>query len=126
MSLHDDTDTSWAVTYGAAAAGGSMVAVVSPIREVWEVLYAAAFHDDAGAPGGGFYVDDLVTKIKVGETLASIPQWHRMPLGEQSNLVSPLTLGPGHKLSIETAVGAADGKKWRIEVLKRVLKGVLT
>jgi hypothetical protein len=126
MSLHDDTDVSWFMAYGAVAAGGSMSVVVSPIREVWEVLYAAAFHDDAGNPGGGYYVDDLVTKIKVGETLASIPLWHRVTLGDQSNLVSPLTLGPGHKLSFETAVGAADGKKLRIEVLKRVLKGVLT
>jgi hypothetical protein len=110
---------------GAGAAGGIMTAAATPAGELWEVLYADAYHNDVGALGATWYYDDLVTKIQLGDIHAALAPATRTILATESKIAGSIYLGNGHHLSIETGVGAGAGKQWVLSMLVRKVRGVL-
>jgi hypothetical protein len=71
MSHYDDCPTVNAQVVGGGAAGGVMVANWTPaVGELWEILYADAFHNDAAAPACEWLFTDGVTLIQFGNAAA--------------------------------------------------------
>lgn len=110
---------------GAGASGGIMTAVATPAGELWQVLYADAYHNDTVSLNVTWYFDDLTTKIQLGDTHASLAAATRTIVATESKIVQPFTLGNGQKLSIEVSTGATAGKVWVMSLVVRKVRGVL-
>ena len=65
--LYDDGQVEVVVVVGAVVSANAMhVDVQPPAGVLWELLYVDVFHTDAANPSGGWYFNDGVTNMQIG------------------------------------------------------------
>jgi hypothetical protein len=126
MSFYDNCDAVVVQVVGAGAAGGVMTAVATPVNEVWQILYADAYHNDVAARTVTWFFDDLTLKVQLGDSHAALAAATRTILAVESKIVTPIYLHNGQHLSLEVLAAATDGKIVTLSLLVRKLRGVLS
>lgn len=122
MNLFDDCPTDNFQATGAVAAAGVMtVNWIPAVGELWEVLYADVFHNDAAAPAGAWVFRDGVMPIQFGNA-AALAAATRVSL---YNAGFPPRLYLDHRcmLTYTVAVGATNGCILTLNVIGRRLRG---
>lgn len=122
-NIYEQGDTVVISKQGAAAAGGIMtVEYETTVVALIEILYAVCFHDDAAGPVVSWYYNDISAKIGIADGVALAADT-RQALYDITNFPFPLYLNPGHKISVEVAAGATNGKKLTLHMIVRLVPG---
>lgn len=128
MSMFEDCPTEVREVIGAPAAGGAMtVSFVPAVGERWEILYASVRHDDVAAPAGYWQVGDGVLALPISVAAALLPNTY-LPL-YNANISGRLFLtyldAFTQNLEYDVDVGATGGSILTLDIIGRVLRGVL-
>jgi hypothetical protein len=122
MKLFDSCPTRNYQVNGAAAAAGVMRVDWTPAAgEVWEILYADIFHNDAAAPSGAWLFTDGVTLIQFGNG-AALASGVRRSL-YYADFPPRLYLDHRCTLSWVVGAGATAGAVTTMNVIGRCLRG---
>jgi len=122
MNLFDDCPTDNFQHTGAVAAGGVMRVDWTPAAgELWEVLYADIFHNDAAGPAGAWLFTDGLALIQFGNGGALATAVRR----SLYNADFPPRLYLDHRCTLSWVVGAGAtaGAQATMNVIGRRLRG---
>jgi hypothetical protein len=122
MNLFDDCPTDNFQVTGAVAAAGVMAVNWNPaVGELWEVLYADVFHNDAAGPVGAWLFTDGLALIQFGNG-AALAAATRVSL---YNAAFPPRLYLDHRctLSYNVGAGATNGAVLTMNIIGRRLRG---
>jgi len=121
-SIYDQADCMPYTLTGAGANAGVMTCAITPIGELWKVLYGDVYHDDPAAISGTWYISDGATKIQIGDgaVLAALTRRNLYTAA----FTDAIMLSPSSILSWEVASGATAGKKITISVILKRIRGV--
>jgi hypothetical protein len=126
MSLFDNCPTEVASIISAAAAGGAVQVqwAVPAVPELWEVLNATIRHDDVGPLTGHWLFDDPAAQVQCGDDIV-LAVGAREPLYTiefPRGLIMSLA---DNRLTFAVDVGATDGALLTLDIVGRVLRGIL-
>ena len=122
MNLFDDCPTDNYQVTGAVAAGGVMRVDWTPAAgELWEVLYADIFHNDAAGPTGSWLFTDGLALLQFGNGAALAATVRR----SLYNADFPPRLYLDHRCTLSWVVGAGAtaGAQITMNVIGRRLRG---
>jgi hypothetical protein len=122
MSLFDDCPTDNFQVVGAGAAGGVMTSAWTPdVGELWEVLYADAFHNDAAAPSCAWLFTDGAILIQFGNGAALAVNTRRSLYSAEF----PPRLYLDHRctLTMQAGAGATNGAVLTMNIIGRRIRG---